>query len=499
MNRIKKIILINPPNIYKNGLSLTLKRVNIPLGLAYISSVLKNDYELSVIDALANDFNNKEYYCENYTYVGTNIDVLKKQIADYAPDAAAITCNLTTQHDMLIKTAEIIKQINKNIIVIAGGQHPTLLYDKILKNTNFIDYIILSEGENTIKKLFHNLNNSIDVTNLNGIAYKKNDGIIFNSTPDIIQNLDEIQFPSWNLFPIEKYIQLGAPQNSFSKSKRCMPVITSRGCPFKCIFCSTHKHWRGTYRKRSIDNVIKEILYLKNDFDIEEVQFLDDNLTIDLNFAKQLFKELKKLNIYWCAPNGISPNSVDSEALSLMKDSGCYEIAFAIESGSQYVLNNIIKKNVDLKNASNILAEAKKCGLYTHIYLITGFPEETSGQINETLCYPIKNLKNIDNPHISVATPFPGTELYNLCLKQKIIDENNSDYKTLELYNSCISTTEFNSADLLKKINFLLLKFHIFKCIFEPKCIYKNYIKKIFYDKKKFFYVLIEFIKGVFK
>jgi radical SAM superfamily enzyme YgiQ (UPF0313 family) len=241
---------------------------------------------------------------------------------------------------------------------------------------------------------------------------------------------------------MDKYFKINRPYAPFCSGRRVAHIVTSKGCPFNCIFCAAVHFVGNKIRERTIENISLEIQELVNKFGVEELQFMDDNLTINKDFATRLFKEIKKFNIKWCTPNGLYFNSLDEELLEMMAQSGCYQITLAVESASQRLLDEVIGKSVCIDSVKTLVDKAHAMGLSVHGLFVVGIPGETAEELHKTLRFPFEN--NFDSVSFSLANAFEGSRLWELCYEQGyeirdktkggygqtnfIIPQNNADY-----------------------------------------------------------------------
>ena len=215
---------------------------------------------------------------------------------------------------------------------------------------------------------------------------------------------------------------------------------------------------RGSYRARTPDHVLQELIFLKDKYGIDEVQFEDDNLTSNKPAAERLFNAMKEqdLGLNWCTPNGIAAwtlyNGGDDKKgyplMRLMKDVGCYQLSFAIESGDRDVLTKIIKKPINLAQIPPLISAANGMGIWAHAFFILGFPDETLEQMNRTVDYA--SSLNLDSASFSIATPLPGAPLWNDCINRGILPRDFSDYRRLLLKNPVITSPYWTHEQLLE-------------------------------------------------
>lgn len=491
MKKIKKVLLFIPPAlVFKDRLDINPLP---PLGLGYLGAVLEeNGIEVKIVDCLIEGWARRAEVSEDTIRIGLSFDEIEEIIKSYGPDIVGVNNLFTRQHENAHKIYEIAKRLDKNIITISGGAHPTVMPELVLSDPN-ADYVVLGEGENTIIDLIHLIEGSCEISSLDGLGYRKSGISTIIPKKRFIENLDGLPFPAWHLLNMEKYFGLKSSHGNRRK-KRFSPVITSRGCPAKCSFCSAYAVWGRSFRSRSPDNVIKEIKYLKETYGIEEIMFEDDNLTLDPGRAEAIFDGMiqEDLRMEWDTPNGIAAWTLSENLIDKMKKSGCRSINFAIESGNQYVLDNIIKKPLRLEKVKPLVRYAKKTGLDTGIFLVVGMPNETEKQIWDS--FRMAEELGVFTPHISIATPYPGSELYDLCKKENIFHPGFS-LDDLHIRSFAISTGEIDN-EKLKKIlaegeRYLLASF----MKNDTFNFFKTGLRKLFRDPASFFRKLINIIR----
>ena len=427
---INRVMLLNPANTMPKD---SVRRLATPLGFLYIGTVLKNaGYDVKILDSTCEGYYNTRID-GNYLTYGLSDEEVTARIREYAPDIVGITSMFTAHQRNAIRHCELVKSVDRNIPVVIGGIHPSLTPEKTIKE-NSVDYVILGEGEYRFLHLIGDLNKGKDEFEFDGIAYKKGGQIKINPMTTRIENLDELPIPDRSLVDIEKYIRIGVPYAPFPRRERVEQIMASRGCPGKCVFCSTVAYWGKKFRTRSVDNIIKEVEELVNKYGIEEIQFLDDNLTANKGRIKELFRRLKKYNLSWCTPHGLMTKTIDDEMIDLMADSGAYQITFAIESGSKRVLEEIIHKDVPPREHVRKLVEScHNKGIQVHGLFVVGFPGEKRSELEETLNYPFG--VGFDSISIFIANPVPGSELYAQCKKKGYLDEEKyqGDFKSADI------------------------------------------------------------------
>jgi len=492
MKKIRKVLLFIPP-------AITFKeRIDInplpPLGLGYLGAILEeNGIETKIIDCLIEGWDKRIEISNDLIRIGMSFEEIEKIIRSYCPDIVGVNNLFTKQRENAHKIYEIAKKIDKNIITIAGGAHPTVMPELVLSDPN-TDYVVMGEGERTIMDLVYLIEGKCDISSLDGLGYREKRRIKVLPKNRFIEDLDALPFPARHLLNMEKYFGLKSSHGDRRK-KRFSPIITSRGCPAKCTFCSAYAVWGRGFRPRSPENVIRELKDLKREYGIEEIMFEDDNLTLDSKRAEALFDGMiqERLNLEWDTPNGIAAWTLSENLIDKMKKSGCHTLNFAIESGNQHVLDNIIKKPLILRKVKPLVKYAKKIGLNVGIFLVAGMPNETEKQIWDSF-HLVEEL-GVFTPHISIATPYPGSELYDICKEKKYL---RSDFSLDDLYikSFAISTEEFDREKLNKIISsgqrFLLISF----LKNSPFVFLKICIKKLFRDPVSFIKKIFNFIRS---
>ncbi|MBP7652112.1 radical SAM protein [Candidatus Dependentiae bacterium] len=479
-----KILLINPGFEFESGNFYLME----PIGLLYISSYLKkklsDSVDVNIIDAVSETGVKKKI---NHYQYGLTIHEIADKVNEINPDMVGLTNMFSMRKSEMFRLAEIIKKKNKEIKITVGGIYPTIFPELTLKS-EYIDYLIIGEGEESFAQLIKNIINNSPLNNIDGIGYKQNKNIVINPKSIFINNLDEIPFPDRESINFNFY-------NNYKMKlyglgfKRKASIITSRSCPNRCSFCSMYLSHGPKWRSRSAENVVDEILYLKKHFLIDELFVMDDNFSFDKNRTIQICEKIIKQNIKikWNTPNGLSAKTLDLETLQIMKKSGCHRICIAIESGDSYIRNKIIGKGISDEKIKEVVENANKAGLSIFAYYIIGMPGETEESFNKTISQ-IKELK-LNGVATSFATPLAGTKLFDECVKNNYFIKN-------ELCDSkfnipIIETPDFNRADLIRRekiFYFEFLKAHFFKIIIDA-FLKKNdllnftFLKRIFYDK----------------
>jgi len=381
-----EVVLINPAQ--------STKYSQPPMGLALIAAVLeRGGYQVTVLDV-----NSLKLQPYDIAQLASNADVI-------GLTAMTPTINTTTA------IAQHLKKAKPDLTIILGGAHATLLPEETLVTTPEIDIIVRGEGEETIIKLLQTLEHKQSLCEIPGISYRKDGGVVNNPAKFKIIDLDSLPFLAYHLLPWRRY----KPHPPHGRAFPFAAIITSRGCPYRCSYCSK-PIFGNKFRGQSPERVVEEIVYYKRRFGIREIAFYDDVFTLDKRRAYAIADEIIKrgLRIYWTCETRV--NLVDRELLRHMKQAGCYSIAYGIESGSEEIVDTL-NKDITLEEAKEAVRLSREVGLRTIGYFMIGSPGESPETIRQTIQFA-KKLK-LDFAQFSITTPFPGAKLYNLYLNSK--------------------------------------------------------------------------------
>jgi magnesium-protoporphyrin IX monomethyl ester (oxidative) cyclase len=399
------------------------------------------------------------------------------------------------QPDSIKEIARRIKnEIDPEMVIVAGGTHPSFLPERTL-STTAVDYIVLGEGELTLRQLIEAHNQGQGLEDIDGLAYRDDGKVMVNPRVHYLEDLDALPFPARDLLPMEKYFQINIPMGLHWRRRRNTPLITSRGCPCHCSFCSSTIHWGNRYRHRSPENVLKEIEHLRDVYGIEELKFQDDNLTLPRARAQAIFQGMidRGLTMPWNTPNGVAIWTLDEDLIRLMKKSGCFEFTLAIESGDPEVLKNIVKKPLKLEKAVEVARLARKHKISTVGYFIIGFPGETMDQIKRTISFA--HGLNLDYFIAFIYNPLPGSPLWKVCREEGYIPEDYHYEEANNYFQSDLNTPHFN-AEQLAKIQARAYARMVLTLPFRNPRVFVEYYSRLFFTRPDF---LRTFFKHIVK
>jgi radical SAM superfamily enzyme YgiQ (UPF0313 family) len=418
-----------------------------PLGLGYIASFLReNGHKVYIADLNLLKIQNKKIH---------------KIISKFKPDIIGVSA--VTYYYSGMK--ELCTHLPREVPIVLGGVHISALPEYSFNECN-PHYLVIGEGEVTFLELIESLKTEVDPAEINGIAYKRNNELHFTPKREMIQNLDDLPFPAWDLMNPRKYKMMGVALGTFHKRYPTAPIITTRGCPYSCKYCASTRFWGKKFRRRSPQNVVDEIQYLVDHFGVREIHIQDDNFTLNKKHVIDICHEVikRKLDVIFNCPNGVRIDHLNKEILSIMKRAGFYSITVGIESGSQRVLNTI-KKQLDLKTVKDILGTAKELGYFLQAYFMIGLPSDNYETIRETIDYSLKIP--IDKPKYLLTQPLPGSELFDQWAKNK--DLNNFNWDSIYFFGADYNLSSIPTKDLEKFQRYAFLRY-----FFRPRTFIKN-------------------------
>lgn len=453
---IPNILFVNLPSLPLQNIKDTFVGKNtiyqpiaMPLGIMYISSYLKKNHKVNV-DIL--DYALHTKHLTDYNNIEEFIDKVTTEKTSFNPDIIAISLLFSCSHDFFNLCVNKIKKVFPNAIIVVGGIHATHCYKYLLENSP-IDYVFRGESEVSFSEFVGQYINKRSL-HVKGVYSKENinDGMVLC---DSITDLDKLPFPDWNLINMEVYTTEKGRRKDLGNdinAKLCS-LITTRGCPFKCTFCSSHTIHGRKVRYRSVQNIINEIKQAYENYGITLFIPEDDLFTANRTRCLNLLSEIKKLdipNLEFQFPDALSINTLDTEIIDALVDANVHVVYLAIESGSEYVQQNIIHKDVDLDKAKKLVAYLKSKGVIVRCYFIFGFPGETKEQMNETIEY-IKELK-ADWCSLLTAMPLIGSEMYQQFMDMGCIKDNLDTWSKTILVGRTFDTPEISAKDLNKLV-----------------------------------------------
>lgn len=429
MDKKYKLMLTYPNQRWQKDDINTVWDMN-PTTLCLLAAMVSDLVDIKIVDA--------QFY-------GMTREEFTKEIEDYRPNFVGISVMSSEYREILDIAAEIVKSVDKNIIVIAGGVHVTTSYEYVVNNEN-IDYCVRGEGEYVLRNLIKYLIGQ-DVFPSEGLIFRKSGEVIVQNHV-LVQDLTKLPWPDYNLVDFEAYTKklerfgpTGPPLSPFTR------MVTTRGCPFDCSFCQVEFISGKTVRARDPEDVIKELEFLKERYGIRSVVFQDDNLLMAVKYARELFSLMikKNLGLKWVG-TAFAVWCFTDEVIDLMRNSGCVGVNIAIESGNERVLKDIVHKPIkNLHKVPEIIAKVKSKGMFCVANFIIGFPGEKWEEIRETISFA--EHCGADYVKFFVAVPLYGTELYHIAKRMNLLTHND-EYPKIDWRYSQINSGEWTPKDI---------------------------------------------------
>jgi len=401
-----------------------------PLNLAYLAAIAEKDgHEVRIIDAEAENLSLKKTL---------------EEVAVFAPDIIGITATTPFYH-LAVELARELKAADKSIPIIIGGHHITVL--KEIGFADPFDYAFIGEAEVSWPKFIKYLEEKKDISDVEGILFRDGGRIISTGMQDNIDDIDSIPFPARHLLKMDRYI-IGTMRGK----RNFTTIMTTRGCPFKCVFCSTDV-FGSKVKRRKARSVIDEINGVISDYNIRHFIFLDDTLTLDRKYILEICDMIDKEKLSITFEGSTRANLVDDELISRMAKAGLIRLSFGLETVDPEI-RRIIKKDVPLESYTIANRITNKYKIETLNSVMLGLPGETRETVGKTLAF-LKSAREIHQANFSIATPYPGTELFTMAKRGehglKLITEDFSKYRR---YGSAVmAVNDLSPEDLIELQN----------------------------------------------
>lgn len=483
-----KITLLRGPLVFRDD--AINNEATTAIGMAYVDGFLRQGgYETTWVDAIAEGLNqvwasekHPGFNCQGLTF-----DKILSRIPK-STEVIGFSGMFSGEWPIYRDLISLIKERFPDVLFVGGGEHFTALPEYSLRDCPALDVCVLGEGEQTFYNLLEAYTAKKDFKEVEGIAYIDSSNTFHGSqeAPPRIQKIDEIGWPYWPENYLEKFWSSGKSYGV--TTGRDMPFLVSRGCPYRCTFCSSPQMWTTRYILRDVEDAIKEIKFYIDKYNITSLQFYDLTAITKkswiVEFCNRMIEE--KLDIKWSLPSGTRSEVLDKEVLGLLKQTGCNYLVYAPESASPETLVKI-KKKIHLDQMTESVLEAKRQKIVVRTNLIIGFPHETWMDIFKTLAYGIKmSFKGVDEVPVFIFSPYPGTEIFHNLFKDgklKIDDDYffqltslNSAYLS---WNVICSNPRIHWRVLSLVRTFFILTNYFISYAFHPSRIFRT-IKNIF-------------------
>lgn len=494
------ILLIEPPRNYvgeriRSGFFSTQQRMGIrlglPLGLLYVAAtVRKAGYQVGIFDTLSPEhgevvFHNNDGLIRH----GLPDERIKDAVRARKPRLVGIGNRFSMHFGHTAHTARLVKEVDPDILVMLGGNHASAIGDKVLLEHPEFDFCVQGEGEEVVPDLLEALDQGRPLASVAGLVWRDKDGEVRrNARRPFIQELDDLPFPAYDLVDMETYLHperfagkhLMGPRPS--SMPRSVSMVTTRGCPFSCTFCAAHIQMGKKMRIHSVKNVVDHMEMLVKRWDVRHFHMEDDNFTFDQRRVMDLIDEIQRRipQVTWDTPNGVRADMMSRALVFRMKEGGCTLLAVGVESGSQRVVQKVIRKSLDLDDVERIASAARDAGLPLTAFYLGGFPGETRADIQQTLRYAeYMFLKyGMRAGGIGLVAPLYGTPVYHEAVKKGYLSKEvtpDNLFWSLQGAQGMLKTDEFGPDDIKEadvqlrfRLNRMKLRRDIRKAVSQP-------------------------------
>ena len=472
------ITLINVPCLKNFSGIQPAMTANPPLGLAYVAGAVKEaGFAYQVIDGsgLALDHIRPYQGPEGITEIEfDNLKIqglLPQEISDRVDEKAdiiGVSCMFSVSWPISRDIARHLRERFPNAMLVLGSEHGTAFPDYSLEVSDF-DVVVIGEGEESFVSLVKARSAGLPLEGVPGIVFKKDGAIVNNGAGARIRNIDQISLPDWDSFPIREYVD--RQQNNGVNLGRSMPILGTRGCPYRCAFCSSPNMWTTRYIPRDPKLLVDEMESYVNKYNVTNFDFQDLTTIVNRRWAINFCSELidRGLNITWQIPSGTRSEVFDEEVADHLYRSGCRFLAFAPESASEEVLI-AVQKQVDLEKLVKAARTVLKRGLKLTCFFVIGFPSDRPDTIRQTMRF-IRRLAvlGVHDVVVSKFTPYPGSALFrDLLDKGEIIPSDEFFLASVNYYTKrgssfCegVSSKKLYTTMIWMFLNFYLISFAI--------------------------------------
>lgn len=447
----KRVLFVNP----SHG---QLKHYVIlpPLGVGYVARALKEaGHDVHFVDALKGFMTPdmfREWLTENW---GDGYDMVGFEF-------------FSSLFSSVSNFARVVKEKNPGTLTTAGGPHPSYEPEETLKAIPYLDTLVVNDGEKAVLELMEYLDGKKELNDIQNLAHRGknhtgngngngNGAGVYKNLTTPIKDINEIPYPDWDLLQPQTYPSVG--MGLFSIETKLAPVIFTRGCPYPCEFCAVPMKSGKVLRKRNIENIIEELVLLRDKFGIPEIHVMDDAFALYKQYAGEVCQSIidNKVNLRWCLPNGVRIDWLDKNLLKLMEKSGCYSFAVGIESGSQRVLD-LMNKKLTIERVRETLDMVKReSNIRVTGFFILGYPGEKKEETDETIKFACS--LPIDRASFFNYTPFPGSKMF-LKLKDKLGIDHTA-YDDHFIYSVTYAPEDYTKDDMRRFIRKAYRKFYL--------------------------------------
>ncbi len=423
-----RVVLIAPRAVAAKKM---IRRVQPPLGLCCIGAGLRQDGFKNVLiyDCLIEDYNDVRPLQNNKDMItyGSSDEKVMEMLKEFKPDVVGVSSLFSSQVSQSYAIAKVVKKYDKNIPVVFGGIHASDKNEEVLNEEKSVDFVMRGEGDYTWSKFLKDYFIKKNLDNVPGLVVREGKKFKKNPMAPLIHDMDALPIPAWDMLPMERYFEIAMYHNPYVKSGRVACIMTSRGCPDKCYFCSSTVFFGHKFRQMSPSRVGEMVDYLVDKFQVKELQIEDDNFAVNPLRVVEICERIKHHKLRVTMPNAMRADTpINREKrgkmFKAMKEAGWDQIGLGVECGDPEFLNEVIGKRLNLEEVIATCDLAHEAGLLVHTNFMMGFPFETKKTRDRTIEFA--NKLDSDSYSVSLATPLPGTKMWDIVEKNDLFHES---------------------------------------------------------------------------
>jgi len=449
-----KVLIIVAPYSYPSPAAMRTEL----LGVLYLGANLRrHGHEVLIYDPTKEPPEKEE---GGLYFYGVPAPVMEKVIRDFAPDVLGISCHYAYSRPKAYEIFAMAKRLNPEIVTVIGGLVTSVYRSSVLAACPEIDYGLIGEAEQSLVDLLAHLSGGTPALEaIDGLVHRRGGQVVETEKKAFIQDLDALPFPARDMVDTAASMRSGSRIYGLG-DRPALSLLTSRSCPNKCAFCNMWMVHGIGWRPRSVENVLGELDEMIHRWGAEHVYIMDDNFTFKPERAKRICEGIirKGWKIRWNTPNGLSVKGIDAELVGLMKRSGCSSACLAIESGSEYIRNTVIRKHVSEEQIVSAVGHFHKAKIPIGGFLVLGMPGETAERFEESV--RLVNRLPLSFLVASYATPYPGTKLYDMLLADGTLPSG-WEVRMDTLSRPAYGTKDFSVEELIKRKKRALLSFYL--------------------------------------
>lgn len=429
----RNVVLIRTPAVLPKT-SITAQQGVPTLALAYLGAAIKSaGFEVKYIDSLGEKLGSfLDFGVEGLLSAGLSFSEILQRIPS-SVNYIGVSCQFSNDWIFSKLLLQKIHAAFPLVPIFVGGEHTTADYKTLLTECPFVTACILGEGEETAVELLQFLQEKKPISAVSGIAYNQHGQIIKTPARKRIKAINDIPWPDWDGLPIENYLSAGL--GMAAQGIRSMPVLASRGCPYRCTFCSAPKMWDAKWTGRSVEDVVKEVRYYISKYRIDHVEFYDMSPSIYKKWFEELVDALDGIGISWNFPSGMRSENLSPELIRKLKKAGCYKLTFAIETSAPELIKRI-KKKIDPSRALGLIRHAVKADLVTKVNFIWGIEGQTKYDVLYDYFFICRlALAGLHDATCFAFVPYPGSEDFDRLKSQDRIPLETESYEKFLAFN----------------------------------------------------------------